>query len=126
MAGEHTVQGEWLDDEALRAVVREWADDEEFDAYRAEWMLDEAAAGRVIPTGDDAIMFALVEFLKSQGGQASPDGRQRALDAMMAEADKRSEGDGKRDPARIEQTHQALMAAFLQQQKTDGESQDAS
>ncbi|MFJ4926223.1 hypothetical protein [Streptomyces sp. NPDC088736] len=102
MAGEHAVQGNWLDDEALCAAVREWVDAEELDAYRVEWMLDEAAAGRLIPTGDDAIMFALVEFLKSQGGQPSPDGRQRARDAMMAEVNKRSEGDDERDPARIE------------------------
>lgn len=103
------MQGDWLDDEALSAAVREWADTEEFDAYRVQLMLDQAAAGQVTPTGDDATLFALVELLKSQGRLIS------------------GEGKGERDPARIEQTHQAALAAFVQQQKeTDGESQDAS
>ncbi|MET8411272.1 hypothetical protein ABZV34_24725 [Streptomyces sp. NPDC005195] len=118
------MQGEWLDDEALRAAVREWEDAEEFDAYRVQWMLDQAAAGRVTPTGDDRKLFALVELLKSQGRQASPEGRQRAFNAMLTEAGKRSGGDGQRDPARIEQTHQAALAAFrasLDQQRPDGD-----
>jgi Arc/MetJ-type ribon-helix-helix transcriptional regulator len=123
-----TVQGEWLDDEALRAAVRDWEAAEDADAYRVQWMLDQAAAGRMTPAGDDMNLFALVELLKLQGRQASPEGRQRAFNAMMAEADKRGEDDGERDPARIEQTHQAMLAAFQasMRPKAEGEGRDAS
>ncbi|MFE2534950.1 hypothetical protein [Streptomyces sp. NPDC059371] len=105
---------EWLDDEALSAAVGEWEANEQFDADRTELMLEQAAAGQVVPTGDDAVLFALAELLKLKGREPREDARQRAFSAMMDEADGVREH--KRDPDRVEETHQALLKAFREQQ----------
>ncbi|MFC8949507.1 hypothetical protein [Streptomyces rochei] len=78
------------------------------------WRLDELVEGRLQPsTRDDVLTLMMIGALRSRQ-PLDEAGRRKAFDAMMAEA---GPDQTLRDPARIEQTCQAMLRAFEEAQQ---------
>lgn len=79
------------------------------------WRLDELVEGRMQPTtSDDMLTLMTIGALRGRR-PLNETARQKAFDAMMAAAEGRAGADEDqtpRDPARIEQTRQAMLHAF--------------
>ncbi|MET8816438.1 hypothetical protein ABZW47_31110 [Streptomyces sp. NPDC004549] len=84
------------------------------------WRLDELLAGRMQPTtSDDVRTLMTIRALRDQWPPNEP-ARLKAFDAMMAAAEGGAGTDKNqtpRDPARIEQTRQAMLSAFQKPQQ---------
>ncbi|GLX22424.1 hypothetical protein [Streptomyces lavendulae] len=102
-----------MDDEAVPEVTWEEIAD--------SWRLDELLEGRMLPTtSDDVLTLMTIGVLRGRRPPLSEAARRKALDAMLATADgcaASEEDKTPRDPARIEQTRQAMLRALEEAQQ---------
>lgn len=96
-------------------VSDEAAPDETWEEVACSWRLDELLAGRMSPTTKDDVQTLMVIGALRSRRPLNADARHSAFEAMMSAAVGRAVAGADqagRDPARIEQTRQAMLRAY--------------